>query len=64
MKPRNTVSCARCGKAGRSRQLDELLHHNRNAPVIVLCGQCVHALKYADASNWKWFRDYRYRLKR
>ena len=29
---------------------------------ISLCGECLHLLKYADASTWKWFREYRDRL--
>jgi hypothetical protein len=41
MKPRRAASCARCGKAGRPRQLDELLKHNRDAPITVLCNRCV-----------------------
>jgi excisionase family DNA binding protein len=45
-------------------ELDELLQHNKNGPVIVLCNQCVHALRYADASTWKWSRDHRDRFKR
>ena len=54
--------CARCGKVGRPRQLDELLQRNRNEPVMVVCNQCVYMLKYADARKWKWFREYRDRL--
>jgi hypothetical protein len=40
---RQSAACARCGKAGRPRQLNELLQHDENEPVIVLCNQCVHA---------------------
>jgi hypothetical protein len=36
---------------------------NENEPILALCDQCVHALKYADARTWKWFRDHRDRLK-
>jgi len=61
MKPRHTAACARCGKAGRPRQLDVLLRHDEYERVIVLCDRCVHALRYADASTWKWFRDYCHR---
>jgi hypothetical protein len=62
MKLRPVATCARCGKAGKSRQLNELLRFYRDEPVIVLCGQCVHLLRYADARTWKWFREYRDRL--
>ena len=63
MKPRHAAACARCGKAGKPRQLDELLQHNKSAPIVVLCNQCVHALRYADARTWEWFRRYRARLR-
>ena len=58
---RNT--CARCGKVGKPRQLNELLKFDKDEPIVVLCNQCLHALKYADAHTWKWFRDYRDRLR-
>ena len=61
-KSRRADACARCGKVGRPRQLDELLQRNRNEPVMVVCNQCVYMLKYADASRWKWFREYRDRF--
>jgi hypothetical protein len=62
VKRRHAVACARCGKVGRPRQLNELLEFDRNEPIIVLCRQCVHLLKHADADTWNWFRDYRDRL--
>jgi len=62
MEPRRAAACARCGKAGKPRRLNELLHRDKNQPVIVLCDQCVRSLEYADASTWKWFRDIRDRL--
>jgi hypothetical protein len=37
----------------KPRQLDELLEMNRNEAIIVVCDQCLHALKYADAKTWK-----------
>lgn len=54
--------CARCGNAGKPRQLNELLQFDMDEPVIVLCGQCFHLLRFADAIIWKWFRKYRDRL--
>jgi RNase P subunit RPR2 len=51
--------CARCGNPGKPRQLNDLLLFDKNEPVVVLCPQCVHLLRYADAKTWKWFRDYR-----
>jgi hypothetical protein len=54
--------CERCGDPGKQRQLDKLLQHNKSAPIIVLCDECVHSLKYADARTWRWFREYRDRL--
>jgi hypothetical protein len=59
----NAVACARCGNVGEPHQLDDLLELNIGEPIIVLCGKCLHSLKYADASTWKWFREYRDRLK-
>ena len=41
---------------------NELVRFDRNEPMISLCGECLHLLKYADASSWKWFREYRERL--
>jgi hypothetical protein len=61
MKPRHAAACARCGNEGRPRQLNEFLQHDENEPLIVLCNRCVHALKFADASTWKWFRKHRNR---
>ncbi len=61
-KPRHAAACARCGKAGRPRQLNELLLFDRDEPVIALCGKCVHLLRCADAKTWKGFREYRDRL--
>ena len=46
----------------RPRQLNELRKFDADEPVIVLCAQSVHLLRYADAKTWKWFRDYRYRV--
>jgi hypothetical protein len=63
MKPRQAAACARCGNVGRPRQIDELLQFNRDELVIALCNQCLHSLKYADAHTWKWFRDYRDKIK-
>jgi hypothetical protein len=63
MKPRQAAACARCRNAGRPYQLDDLLRFDKDEPVVALCDQCLHALKYADASTWKWFRDIRDRLK-
>jgi hypothetical protein len=57
MKPRRKVACARCGNVGRPRQLNELLIRDERKPIIILCGKCVHALHYADAETWKWFRE-------
>ena len=67
MKPRDAATlapkkCERCGDPGKQRQLDKLLQHNKSAPIIVLCDECVHSLKYADARTWRWFREYRDRL--
>ena len=56
------ATCARCGNAGKQRQLNELLQFDRDEPVIVLCSKCVQLLRYADARTWRWFRDYRFRL--
>jgi hypothetical protein len=56
------VACARCGQSARPHQLNELLEFDEREPVIALCGQCVNALKYADARTWEWFREYRDRL--
>jgi hypothetical protein len=55
------AECACCGKAGKRRQIDELLHFNRDEPAIVLCNNCLRSLRYADAGAWKWFREYRSR---
>jgi hypothetical protein len=63
MKPRHAARCAYCGNAGKPRQLNELLRHDKNEQVIVLCNQCLRGLKYADARTWEWFRDYRARLR-
>jgi hypothetical protein len=49
--------CTRCGNTGKPRQLNELLRFDRNEPVIALCNECLHLLKYADAATWKWFRN-------
>jgi hypothetical protein len=62
MKNRQATACARCGNIGTPRQLNELVRFDRNEPTISLCGECLHLLKYADASTWKWFREYRDRL--
>ena len=62
MKRREACARAHCGNAGKPRQLNELLQFDRNEPIIALCGQYLHSLKYADASTWKWFRKYRDRL--
>lgn len=51
--------CEHCWNAGEPRQLNELLEFDRDEPVIVLCSQCVNALRYADARTWAWFRKYR-----
>jgi hypothetical protein len=59
MKSRHAAACAHCGSIGKQRQIDELLRFNKGEPVIVLCNQSLHLLKYADASTWKWFREYR-----
>jgi hypothetical protein len=58
----DATSSARCGKAGKPRQLNELLKFDEDESVIVLCNQCVHSLRYADSPTWKWFRDHRDRL--
>jgi hypothetical protein len=57
------AACARCGNLGKRRQLNELLRFDRSKPVVVLCARCVHLLRYADASIWEWFRQYRDRLR-
>lgn len=62
MKPLHAVVCARCGNAGKPRQLNDLLKFDKNEPVIALCDQCLHLLKYADAITWEWFRECRNRL--
>jgi hypothetical protein len=62
MKNRQATARARCGNIGTPRQLNELVQFDRNEPIISLCGECLHLLKYADASTWKWFREYRDRL--
>jgi len=64
MKSHRTATCAYCERAGKPRQLDVLLQHDKDESIIVLCDRCVHALEYADASTWKWFREYRDRLER
>jgi hypothetical protein len=38
MKSHQALVCSRCGKAGRPRQLSELLKFDKAEPVIVLCG--------------------------
>jgi hypothetical protein len=62
MKPRQPADCARCGGVAKQRKLNDLLQFDRNQPVIALCNQCLHSLRYADAYTWKWFRVYRGRL--
>ena len=62
MKNRPATACARSGNIDTRRQLNELVRFDRNEPMISLCGECLHLLKYADASSWKWFREYRDRL--
>ena len=62
MNLRQAATCARCGNVGKRRQLTELLQRNKNEPIFVLCRQCVHLLRYADACTWKWFREYRHRV--
>jgi hypothetical protein len=56
--------CERCGNVGKPRQLNELLEFDGREPIIVLCNHCVNLLRYADASTWKWFREFRNREKR
>jgi len=56
------AACAHCGKAGREYQLNDLLKFDEDEPPVALCDLCLHALKYADAGTWKWFREYRDRL--
>jgi RNase P subunit RPR2 len=58
------IACAHCGNPGKPRQLNDLQQFDKNEPVVVLCAGCVHSLRYADAKTWKWFRDYRDRLRR
>ena len=62
MKPRSATACARCGKAGRPYQLNDLLEHDESQPAVMTCDQCLELLRYADASVWKWFRKYRDKL--
>jgi hypothetical protein len=64
MSPRHVAACAHCGNVGKPRQLNELLKSDRNEPVISLCDQCLHLLRYADARTWEWFREHRDRLSR
>jgi hypothetical protein len=59
----NAVACARCGNLSKPQQLNDLLRFDKNEPIVQLCNKCLHWLKYADASTWKWFREYRDRLK-
>jgi hypothetical protein len=63
MKPRQPAACAYCGGSGKPRQLNELLEFDTDEPIIALCNKCLHSLKYADARTWKWFREYRDRLR-
>jgi hypothetical protein len=58
MKPRPAAACAHCGSPGKPRQLNELLRFDSDEPVIVLCDECVRALRWADARTWEWFRGY------
>jgi hypothetical protein len=62
MNLRHDAACARCGKPGRQYQLNALLQFDKKEPMVVLCNQCVHALQYADALTWEWFREFRDRL--
>ncbi len=59
MKSRRSAVCACCGKVGQPRHLNEFLESDKWEPIIVLCNQCIHALRYADAKTWKWLREYR-----
>ena len=62
-KLRPDCSCAGCGNGGKRRQLNEVLPFRTGTrPVIALCNQCLHWLRYADAKTLKWFRDHRDRL--
>jgi hypothetical protein len=63
MKPRGpAVACARCGNVGGPHQLNDLLEFDETEPIVPLCDQCLHLLKYADARTWGWFRECRDRL--
>ncbi len=62
MESRRATACARCWNTGKQRQINELLEFDKSEPVIALCDDCLHALKYADAKTWNWFRKYRDRL--
>jgi hypothetical protein len=62
MNPRHATACARCGKVGKQRQLNELLEFDKDEPIVAICNHCLHLLRYTDARTWKWFREYRDRL--
>ncbi len=59
MKPRHAAACARCGNPGEPYQLNDLLRFDQSEPVVALCNDCLYALRYADATTWKWVREYR-----
>jgi hypothetical protein len=58
-KPGHAGACARCGRIGRQRWVDDLVDLSIENTSIVLCEDCYRHLKEADARAWAWFRKYR-----
>lgn len=59
MKP---YTCERCGNVGKRRSIDDLLEFRITKVRAFLCDKCYAALEQADATAWKWFREYRDRI--
>jgi len=60
MDARRAAACARCGKVGKLRQIDDVIGFFLKQIIdVVLCDRCNDALIYADATEWEWFRQYR-----
>jgi hypothetical protein len=61
MSSRDATFCARCGKPGKYRWIDDYRLFRRTRIGLSLCGKCYGALRRADARAWEWFRGYRNR---
>jgi hypothetical protein len=59
MKSRRAPACARCGRSGKHRWIDDLFRWRMYRISVALCDKCYDVLMQADARTWKWFREYR-----